>query len=92
MKPDTFNARVTHLVARAEAPEFRITEDAPDKRIKIQFQLEPPPDIKRALVKYGFRYRAGSTAAWCRKLDEHGRRAARVIAAMLSERTPEDNQ
>ena len=92
MKPETFNARVAALVARVSLPAFRCWEDAPDKRIKIQFQLEPDPDTKAVMISHGFRYRAGSTAAWCRKLDDNGRRAARVIRCMLSDRSPEDNQ
>ena len=92
MKPATFTARVDSIVTRATLPSpVHVWEDASDKRLKIQFQLEPDPDAKKLLRKYGFMFRAGSTQAWCRKLDDNGRRAARAVLAILTERTPEDN-
>ena len=91
MKPHTFTARVTSLVARAERPPIEAIEDAPDKRLKIQFQTEPDEDTKKLLISHGFRYRAGTTAAWCRKLDNNARQAARLVMAQLTDRTEEDN-
>lgn len=85
MTPDRFNARVSNILTRAELPApVHAWEDAPDKRIKIQFQLEPDPATKLLLRRHGFQWRAGTTQAWCRKLDDNGRRAARAVMSEIT--------
>jgi len=83
MKINTFNTRVSHIVTRAALPRVHCWEDIPDKRIKIQFPLDPGPETKNLLIHNGFRFRAGSTQAWCRRLDTNGRTAARFVMAQL---------
>ena len=91
MKPATFTARVANLVARAELPPVRMWEDPPDKRIKIQFALQPDDDTCKLLRSNGFRFVGGLAQCWVRALSPNGRTAARFIMAQLTERTPEDN-
>lgn len=76
MKPETFTARVTHLAARAEWPPVRMWEDAPDKRIKIQFRTIPSPSLAALLKKHGFRFVGGPSQHWVRRLDQRGKQAA----------------
>lgn len=80
----TFTARAAELAARADWPECRHWEDAPDKRIKIQFRAMPDAQTCKVMRAHGFRFVGGPAQFWVRRLDIHGQRAAAALTAQLA--------
>ena len=84
MNAPTFHARAAELAARADWPECRHWEDAPDKRIKIQFRAMPDADTAKMLRAHGFRFVGGPAQFWVRALNRHGQAAAATVTAKLA--------
>ena len=92
MTPARFTRRVQAIVdqcGRPPAPTL-YTDDV-NRRLCIQFQTMPDRLTCDLLKSNGFKYRGGSTAAWVRPHTANASKAARLVMAQLTERTPEDN-
>lgn len=92
MTPASFTRRVNAIVEQCQRPSApTLSIDGVNKRLCIQFQAIPDADTCSLMKANGFKYRGGSTAAWVRPITDNARRAARLVMAQLTERTPEDN-
>lgn len=85
MKRATFETRVAEIVARVEGPEVRCWEDAPDKRIKIQFRVQPDQATCKYMRAQGFRFVGGASQYWVRQLTQTSRTAAASVMQTLTE-------